>query len=708
MKVLFGLLLSLATVSSQAAAHTHARLILAAEVARPGDTVMVGVHLHMDPGWHTYWRNAGQSGIPTSNKWELPKGVTVGEIQWPVPAKSPDEDVTTYIYQDDVVLLVPLKLAPDLPPGPLEIKDKIDWLECAKLCVPGKTNVQATLTIGTETKPSKDADLIATWQKNLPKNGDTAKARAWWEKAANGDARPLILEWSSANSAAEADFYPDSSEQFEVRPATEKLPSDPGKIRLRAKVKKVSGDWPKQISGLLVEQPKTDKSAYDVKLSVADSDQASKPATSAMPSEPGGGPPIWKIFVYAFIGGLILNVMPCVLPVIALKILGFVSEAKNEPARVRKLGLIYTAGVLVSFLILGLLVVTLQAAGKSAGWGFQFGNPYFLIAMTTLVTLIALNLFGVFEVTLGSGTLTAATQLASRHGAAGAFFNGLLATVLATSCSAPFLGAAIGFAFALKSAALMILILLTVGIGLSAPYLVLCWRPDWLKFLPKPGPWMQRFKVAMGFPMIAAAAWLCSIVAVHYGERTWWMVMFLIFVAVAFWVYGEFVQRGSRHRASAAVVSVILLVLGYAYALESKLEWRAPIKESAATAGSSKVAPKGLAWEKWSPEAVAAARAEGRPVVVDFTAKWCPTCNAIVKPAFEDKSVQKKLKEVNAVALVADYTRFPQNITDELQRFQRAAVPLVLVYPRKADEPPMVFDLVRAPTIRDALDHAVQ
>src|SRR5262249_32388726 len=300
-------------------------------------------------------------------------------------------------------------------------------------------------------------------------------------------------------------------------------------------------------------------------------------------------------------------VMPSVLPVIALKIIGFVSEAKNELDHVRKLGLIYTAGVLTSFLVLALLVVALQAAGKSAGWGFQFGNPYFLIGMTTLVTVIALNLFGVFEVTLGSGTLTAATQLASKQGGVGAFFNGLLATVLATSCSAPFLGAAIGFAFALKSAGMMILILLTVGVGLSAPYLLLSWRPDWLKFLPRPGPWMQRFKVAMGFPMMAAAVWLCSLVAEYYGDRTWWMVMFLVFVAVAFWVYGEFVQRGRRGRGLAALLSIVLLLIGYTYALESKLEWRSPIKETTASSQPSKVVPKGLAWEKWSPEAVAAA-----------------------------------------------------------------------------------------------------
>jgi thiol:disulfide interchange protein DsbD len=570
MKSLAGLFLAMALAPLSAdAAHTQARLILAAETARPGDTVMAGLHLKMDPGWHTYWRNSGQSGMPTTTTWQLLKGVTAGEIQWPVPEKSPEQDLTTYIYENDVVLLVPLKLAPDLPPGPVEIKGKIDWLECAKACVPGSASVQATLTIGTETKPSKDADLIATWQKKLPKNGDAANARAWWEKPATGDLRPFIIEWTS--TASEADFYPDSSEQFEVQPRTEKLPSEAGKIRLRLNVKKLSGDWPKQISGLLVEQPKTEKPAYDVKLSVGESSQLTSVSSTAAAAESGSGPPLWKIFLYAFIGGLILNVMPCVLPVIALKVLGFVNEAKNEPRHVRNLGLIYTAGVLVSFLVLALIVVAFQAAGKSIGWGFQFDNPYFLIAMTTLVTLIALNLFGVFEIALGSSALTAANQLASKQGAAGAFFNGLLATVLATSCSAPIFAPAIGFAFALKSAVLLALIFLTAGIGLAAPYLILSWRPEWLKFLPKPGPWMQRFKVAMGFPMMAAAVWLCSLVAEHYGDRTWWMVMFLVFVAVALWVYGEFVQRGRSQRGLAGAISVVLLIIGYTYALESKL-----------------------------------------------------------------------------------------------------------------------------------------
>jgi thiol:disulfide interchange protein/DsbC/DsbD-like thiol-disulfide interchange protein len=692
------------------AAHTQARLLLAAETAQPGATVLAGVHLHMDKGWHTYWRNSGGSGMPTTIDWELPAGVTAGTIQWPVPKKMPEQELTTYIYEDDVILLVPLTLVPGLPSGPLDLKAKVSWLECEVKCVPGDAKLQTRLNVGTENKPSTNVAFLESWKTKLPGSGDGLAAQARWESGPKGDLRPLLIEWNSKGSVTEPDFFPDSNEKFEVQPLTERLKSPQGKIRVRAHVKLLAGDWPKEVSGLLIEQSGSKHIAYDVKLPVGGSGLLGPATASAgTASAPSSSTPsLWKMFLYAFIGGLILNVMPCVLPVIALKILGFVSEARNELGRVRKLGLIYTAGVLSSFFVLALLVLGLQTAGKGAGWGFQFGNPYFLLAMTTLVTLIALNLFGVFEITLGSGALTAATNLASKHGAAGAFFNGLLATVLATSCSAPFLGAAIGFAFALSRPVITMFILLTVGLGLASPYLVLSWQPAWLRVLPKPGPWMERFKVAMGFPMIAAAAWLCSLVAVHYGDRAWWMVMFLVFVAVAAWVYGEFVQRGTKRRGLAIFLSVLLLAIGYSYALDSKLDWREPIKETAGRTEPSKVAPKGLAWQPWSAEAVAEARAAGRPVVVDFTAKWCPTCNTIIKPSFENTDVQKKLKEVNAAALLADYTRFPDSITAELKRFQRAAVPLVLVYPRNLNEPPMVFDLVRPGTILDALSRAAQ
>jgi thiol:disulfide interchange protein DsbD len=381
--------------------------------------------------------------------------------------------------------------------------------------------------------------------------------------------------------------------------------------------------------------------------------------------------------------------MPCVLPVIALKILGFVGQAKEAPGRVRKLGLIYAAGVAVSFLVLAGLVIGVKAAGHQAGWGMQFSNPQFIIIFTTLVMLVALNLFGVFEVTLGGGLMSAAGGLASQHGAAGAFFNGVLATILATPCTAPFLGVALGFAFA-QPAAIIALFFLTIGAGLAAPYVVLSWQPAWLKFLPKPGAWMENFKIAMGFPMLGTAVWLASLTVTFYGERTWWLGIFLVFICAAAWVFGHFLQRGEKRRGVAAATLVALLLTGYLWPLDAQLRWRSPEKNTDAHT-FLKHAPEGFPWQPWSPEAVAKARAAGKPVIVDFTAKWCLTCNLTVKPALGKESVTRKLGELGAVALVADYTEYPPEITKELARFERAGVPLVLVYPRDATLPPVIL-----------------
>jgi thiol:disulfide interchange protein DsbD len=678
------------SASTSDAAHTRATLILSATAARPGETITAGIRLQMDPGWHTYWKNPGESGKATEVKWQLPPGITAGEIQWPLPEKYLAEDLTTYVHHGEAVLLVPLKLAADLKPGTLDLKAKVSWLECEKLCVPGSADVVANLEIGDATKPSSDAALIGSWTKKLPQSADGLNMRAAWENPGSGDMRPLILEWNAAGSVKDADFFPYAAEEFEIQAAVENVSSAADKIRLRKVVKKFEGDWPAKISGVLIQRSDGKPQGFGVELTVDSAGGATGSAPSSPPAAVAAiGKSLWQMLFYAFVGGLILNIMPCVLPVIALKILGFVGQSREAPGRVRKLGLLYAAGVLVSFLVLAGIVIGVKAAGHRAGWGMQFGNPQFIVGLTVLVTLVALNLFGVFEVTLSGRVMGAAGDLASKHGAAGAFFNGVLATVLATPCTAPFLGAALGFAF-VQPAAIIVLMFLTIGAGLAAPYVVLSWHPAWLKVLPKPGAWMEKFKIAMGFPMLATAVWLLSLATTFYGERSWWLGIFLVLVGAAAWVFGAFVQRGSRRRALAGVVAVLLLAAGYLWALDGKLDWRSPVKESSGKDALAH-APKGYGWQSWSPDAVAKARAEGRPVIVDFTARWCVTCNATVKPALERKEVIGKLTELKAVALLADNTKFPPAIADELARFNRAGVPLVLVYPRDAGQPPMVL-----------------
>ena len=698
------------------AAHTQVQLLLSADTVRPGDTIWAGVDLKMDPAWHTYWKNPGEAGMATKIEWQLPPGVTAGETQWPLPEKLPPAEVTTYGYNHEVVLLVPLTLASNSPTGPLDLKANVTWLECKQECVPGSASVEATLNVSNETRISADAATIDLWKSKTPQPGDSLQARAWWRGPANGDTRPLILKWSALDKTTQYDFFPYANANFDVQAATENLPARTGEIRLGKTVQKFSGDWPKEISGLIVTENGNSRTGFEVKLSISDSPPAGEttsktgvaPVSNISQSdkimETGKMPVLPLMLLYAFLGGLILNIMPCVLPVIALKILGFINHAQHEPRHVRVLGLVYAAGVLVSFLALAAVVIGVKAAGHHAGWGMQFGSPVFIVVLTALITLVALNLFGVFGITLGGRTLSAAGQLASKQGAPGAFFNGLLATALATPCTAPFLAPALGFAFA-QSPSLIVLIFLFVGLGLAAPYVVLSWNPAWLKFLPKPGPWMEKFKIAMGFPMLLTAVWLFNLAADDYGTNVLWLGVFLVLMAFAAWIFGSFVQRGRTGKGVALAIVLILLIGGYAFALENQLHWREPMTVADLTATSS----DGIDWQTWSPDAVAKAQSEGHPVLVDFTANWCLTCQVNKKLAIDVSSVRAKLKEINAVALVGDYTHFPDNITAELNRYGRAGVPLVLVYPKEVDAQPIVLPSLLTPgVVLDALDQAAK
>jgi thiol:disulfide interchange protein DsbD len=684
------------------AAHTQVRLLLSAETIRPGDTVMAGVDLKMEPGWHTYWKNPGAAGMATKIQWQLPPGITAGEIQWPLPEKLPPAEVTTYGYNDEVVLLVPLKFAADLKPGPLDLKAKVSWLECKEACIPGSGSVEATLNIGEQTKTSSAAATIESWQNKVPKSDTNLTVYARWHDSTNVNPRSLLIQIKPPKSGT-ADFFPDASDDFEIQPETKSTFDEYSNSTIVNKfVKKFSGNWPREISGVIVEENGGQRTSFEVKLPVSDQAPTEAVTLPALPPQS-----LWKMLLYAFIGGLILNIMPCVLPVIALKILGFVSEARSEPRRVRALGLIYAVGVLASFLALAAIVIGIKTAGHQAGWGMQFGSPVFVVCLTTLVMLVALNLFGVFEVSLGGRAMTAAGGLASKHGTTGAFFNGVLATALATPCTAPFLSIALGFAFA-QEASVIVLVFLAVGIGLAAPYVVLSWNPAWLKFLPKPGAWMERFKIAMGFPMLATAVWLFNLAYGDYGKRVLWLGVFLVVIALAAWIIGEFVQRGRTRRGLALAIALILLIGSYAYALESQLDWRAPIAVGDTT-GPLINSPDGINWQRWSPEAVAKARSEGHPVLVDFTADWCLTCQVNKKTSIEISSVRLKLNEINAITLLGDYTHFPDAITAELNRYYRAGVPLVLVYPKNPDTEPIVLPEILTPGIvLDALDRAAR
>lgn len=693
------------------AATTQVRLLLSHSEARAGDTVIAGIQFKPAAGWHLYWNNPGDSGIAPVIEWALPVGVIPGEAQWPVPVKLTEEGLATFVYRDAFVLRVPLKLEGQFSPGPLTLKAKIKWQECATQCVLGKADVQATLVIGASVRASADAALLDAALAKLPATNTTFVIKAYWEKESADESRPVVFEFNTQPGLSEWDFYTHASKTYEMDGKVEKLASDSHVVRFRKLIKKSGDAWPAEVIGLLVGGSKADNPSvgYETKLAIEAAPAAAATGASRSPSVDQPKQSLIAMLGLAFLGGLILNIMPCVLPVIALKILGFVNQSKEDPGRVRKLGLIYGLGVLVSFLALAGMVIAVQQAGRLASWGMQFQNPQFLVAITILVTLVALNLFGLFEVTLSGGAMGAAGQLASKHGPSGAFFNGVLATALATPCTAPFLGVALGFAFA-QSPAIIVLMFLTVGLGLAFPYVLLSWEPKWLKFLPKPGVWMEKFKIAMGFPMVATAFWLYSLASPNFGKNGgFWLAIFLVLLAMAAWIWGEFVQRGSKRKGLAWGIVVALLVFGYTCILEGQLHWRSPTPIQANGNENLQESPDGIAWKAWSPAAVESARKAGKVVFVDFTADWCVTCQANKKTSIEISSVRAKLKELGAVALLGDYTHEVPEITAELKRYGRAGVPLVLVYPKDAGKPAIVLpELLTPGIVLDALEKAGQ
>jgi thiol:disulfide interchange protein DsbD len=711
----------LASAQAWGQAKTRAELLLEAEAAPPGETVMAAVRLQMAKGWHTYWRNPGESGKATEISWQLPPGVSAGEILWPPPEIHTAGGMTTYVYHNEVLLLVPLKLDPSLKPGTaLELGAEVDWLECEVACVPGHAKVRARLEVAAARRPTAHADAIAAWRARIPQPLPGLEVRAWWETPLAGEQASLAIEGNVVGDFSPTEFLAYEADSFEVKPGVKVVPKTDGQFRLIKEVTVFGKPLPKRIPGILVKSLAAEGTIRAVEVVLTPADSGPKTSSSVSDNVTGSTEvsprttaikgSLLAMLGLAFLGGVILNVMPCVLPVVALKVLGFVQQSVEKPGYARRLGLIYALGVLVSFWGLVVAVLLVRAAGGEASWGMQMQNPVFRVVLLTVVTLVALNLFGVFEVFLPGIATETASGLASRQGPAGAFFHGVLATALATPCTAPFLAVALGFAFT-QPAWFLWLSFTAVALGLAFPYVALSWNPAWLRFLPKPGPWMVRFKVFMGFPMLATAVWLLDFSAPTYGDGgILWLGLYLVVLALAAWIWGEFGQRGGPRRWPAAAVCLVLVAADYFVVLEQRLRWRVPQTSGELTQSALAQSPTGqhdTLWMPWDPDLVAEARLAGRPVLVDFTAKWCLTCQANKRFALDVTEVRQRLKELNVLTLRADNTNPNPRISAELKRYGRAGVPLVLLFPAEPTAPPIVLPEVLTPAIvLDALKRA--
>src|SRR2546421_5654005 len=491
----------------------------------PGKSFNAGLLLRMAPGWHTYWKFSGDAGLPTEIKWNLPPGWKVGEVQWPIPLKTIDPgDIQTYGYQDEILLIQEITPPAKIDISPVKLSAHADWLVCEKICIPGSGNLELELPTSTTAGP-KNTDLFARYRRLVPQDfPDPKTATSSWSRAGN-DLRLKISSEQIANYQT-VDFFPLPQGNTVVgHPSVETRKR--GEITFRIPTESPDKNL-SAMPGLIVFSKfpnSSDRSAWQL--------GASQIAVTAAPiAEPSRG--IFTFLLFGFIGGFILNLMPCVLPVISLKIFGFIKQSGESRAKIFHSGLAFTAGIFVWFITLALLLIALKSTGRDVTWGgFQFTNAYFVLALSIVVLVFALNLFGVFEISLPQSLSRGILASAERKDDLGSFFQGVFATVLATPCTAPFLGTALGFAFT-QSAPVILSMFVAVAAGMSAPYFLLSAQPAWMKFLPQPGPWMLHVKQFMGFLLLATLLFLLYVLGAQRGlEGALWASCFLLVLPIA-------------------------------------------------------------------------------------------------------------------------------------------------------------------------------
>lgn len=646
----------------------------------------LSVDLKMAPGWHTYYKEPGDAGMPTKIEWVLPAGFQASELIWPKPEKFNDSGIVTYGYQKHVRLSAKITPPSTLPNSQfLSFTAKVKWLACKDLCVPGKAELTISLPIKAKhlaaNKNSANTVLPNPPTANLPSDTNT-----------NADTNSNTNAGSQTSSQTPSTANQTQPEQTQVEP------TQPDPSQLQGKVPNTT------IPSKSQEEKKVTKpiNILDETLTL-DSNKKEN---------------IWIYFLFAFIGGFILNFMPCVLPVISIKVLSFMNQAGEDAKQVFRLGLTFCAGILSSFLFLALLVIAIQQAGQEVGWGFQFQNPIFLVGMSALVLVFALSLFGLFYISCPGQS--SVDKLACKEGHLGTFGKGVLATTLSTPCTAPFLGSALGFAFS-QSQVIVIAIFLTVGLGMAFPYFLLTANPTWMKYLPKPGEWMETFKQAMGFLLLATVVWLLWVLGDQAGvTATLYATTFLLLVGFATWFNASLIHLDTPIAKKGIVWTITLAIVaaGWWYCIANVPGLGKPqpvIAKAVLNNIPGNDIPKGVSTESadsitWLPFTIASLNAElasGKTVFLDFTADWCLTCKVNEQTVINTKPVIDKFRALNVVALKADWTSQNPEISKLMQKFGRSGVPLYVIFPGGDPRHPIVLPEVITPGIvMDKLDQA--
>ena len=682
------LALLLVMLASSAAAQSvvttdNVRSELVSEVAtvKPGEPFWVGLRQTIRPKWHTYWKNPGESGLPTEISWKLPEGAKADPIVWPAPTLFDIGGVTNYGFKDEAMLLVRITPPADLA-GPLTLAAEANWLVCEDVCIPEEGKFELVLPSGTAATPAPPVTrtLFEQARRAVP---TPSPWPARYGLSRTGDPT-LLVEAKGLKADTVSAFYFFPAEWGPVATmARQNATVTAEGIRIPLKKGDAKTALPAELAGTLVLTEKTAdgsiRQAFDLSARL---DPAFAPAATTSLANAVGAEEIslLQALLFAVLGGLILNLMPCVFPVLAMKAAAFARLAGHGQGEMRRDGLAYTAGVLASFAAMAGIVIAIRSAVGEVNWGFQFQSPIFSLLIAYLFFVIGLNLSGVFEV--GNRLAGVGQGLASRGGTTGAFFTGVLAVIVATPCTAPFMAAALGFALS-QPAPATVAVLLAMGLGLALPYLALSMTPALQRLMPRPGAWMDRLRQFLAFPMYASAVWMIWVLTQQTGaDGVLYALGGMILIAFAIWLLriGSGVSAGTWLRRGVAAAAVLL-----AFGATLKLD------DSPATAASTSGAPAaGVSfdgWERFSRARMAEAVAAGKPVFVDFTAAWCITCLVNERVALETPTTRKAFEQAGVVKLKGDWTSRDAEITGVLKELGRAGVPLYLLWAPGADRP---------------------
>ncbi len=663
----------------------------APEGIAPGKPLWLGLQIEHQPDWHTYWKNPGDSGLPTTLRWQLPAGVTAGEIAWPTPKRLPVGPLMNYGYDGRLLLPVPLTVSAAFTGNSLEVKTSAQWLVCKDICIPQQG--EFTLSVPVQAATALHAGAFAAALAAQPQPVATAQASAELIDDAKAlrvtvSGLPASLQGRELDFFAEAAGVVDHAARFDAR-------WDGGTWQVRVPISSQRFESPARMDAVLVQRDAVGGVRVGFAIAgmwpaiavPASTGVETAPAAAALPPTPALG--FGLALAFALFGGALLNLMPCVFPILSLKLLGFAGHAHDGRGLLAG-GLAYSAGVVVSFVGLAALLLVLRAGGEQIGWGFQLQSPTFVAALAVLFTLIALNLAGLFEFgTLLPGGLA---SLRLRHPLADAALTGVLAVAVASPCTAPFMGAALGLAFTLPGAQALALFA-ALGVGMALPYLAASAWPGLARAMPRPGAWMATFKAAMAFPMLATVVWLAWVLGQQTGiDGVAGLLAVLVALAFALWAWGR-IDSGRVARAAWSACGALLL--------GAVLAWALPTWHEAKAASPGPAADQ--RWQPWSAARVAALNAEGRTVFVDFTAAWCVTCQVNKRTTLGDTAVLADLDARQVALLRADWTRRDAAISAELARLGRNGVPVYAIYKPGQAGPMLLPELLSPQVMRDAL-----